>query len=84
MSKNTLIELDTNDPPPTSQLTDDNPMTNLQGRQRAPQKQLSRCLEDGTMIDLSLSEISDEEVDYGSSASNANSVIASDSSWSAL
>ena len=46
----------------TSQLTDDNPMTNLQGRQRAPQKQLSRCLEDGTRIDLSLSEISDEAV----------------------
>ena len=79
-----LIENDTNDPPPTSQLTDDNPMTNLQGRQRAPQKQLSRCLEDGTRVDLSLSEISDEEVDYGSSASNANSDIAPDSSWSAL
>ena len=28
-----LIENDTNDPPPTSQLTDDNPMTNLQDRQ---------------------------------------------------
>jgi hypothetical protein len=41
-------------------------------------------LEDGTMIDLSMSEISDEEVDYGSSASNANSAIAPDSSWSAL
>jgi hypothetical protein len=37
-------------------------MTNLQGRQRAPQKQLSRCLEDGTRIELSLSEISDEAV----------------------
>ena len=35
-------------------------MTNLQGRQRAPQKQLSRCLEDRTRIELSLSEISDE------------------------
>ena len=33
-----LIENDTNDPPPTSQLTDDNPMTNLQDGQRAPQK----------------------------------------------
>ena len=55
-----LIEIDTNDPSPTSQLTDDNPMTNLQGRQRAPQKQLNRCLEDGTRIELSLSEISDE------------------------
>ena len=59
-------------------------MTNLQGRQRAPQKQLSRCLEDGTRIDLSLSEISDEEVDYGSYASNVDLDIASDSSWSAL
>ena len=57
-----MIENDTNDPPPTSQLTDDNPMTNLQDRQRAPQKQLSRCLEDRTRIDLSLSEISDEDV----------------------
>ena len=52
--------------------------------QRAPQQQLSRCLEDGTRIDLSLSEISDEEVDYGSSASNANSDTAPDSSWTPL
>ncbi len=72
------------DPPPTSQPTDNNPLTNLQDRQRAPQKQISRCLENGTRIDLSLSEISDEEVDYGSSASIAISDIASDSSWSAL
>ena len=48
------------------------------------QQQLSRCLEDGTRVDLSLSEISDEEVDYGSSASNANSDIAPDSSWTPL
>ena len=45
---------------------------------------LSRCLEDGTRIDLSLSEISDEEVDYGSSASIANSDTAPDSSWTPL
>ena len=57
-----LIENDTNDPPPTSQPTDKNPLTDFQVRQRAPQKQLSRCLEDRTRIDLSLSEISDEEV----------------------
>ena len=57
-----LIENDTNDPPPTSQPTDNNPLTDLQDRQRAPQKQLSRCLEDRTRIDLSLSEISDEVV----------------------
>ena len=56
------IENITNDPPPTSQPTDNNPLTNLQDRQRAPQQQLSRCLEDGTRIDLSLSEISDEAV----------------------
>ena len=70
------IEIVTNDPPPTSQPTVNNPLTDLQDRQRAPQKQLSRCLEDGTRIDLSLSEISDEEVDYGSSASTANSASA--------
>ena len=34
-----LIENDTNDPPPTSQPTDDNPLTDLQDRQRAPLKQ---------------------------------------------
>ena len=78
------IENIANDPPPTSQPTDNNPLTNLQDRQRAPQQQLSRCLEDGTRIDLSLSEISDEEVDYGSSASTANSDTAPDSSWTPL
>ena len=56
------IENDTNDPSPTSQPTDNKPLTDLQDRQRAPQKQLSRCLEDRTRIDLSLSEISDEAV----------------------
>ena len=56
------IENTANDPPPTSQPTDNNPWTDLQVRQRAPQKQLSRCLEDRTRIDLSLSEISDEAV----------------------
>ena len=78
------IEIITIDPLPTSQPTDNNPLTNSQDRQRAPKQQISRCLENGTWIDLSLSEISDEEVDYGSSASNANSDIAPDSSWSAL
>ena len=56
----------------------------LQDRQRAPKQQTSRCLENGTRIDLSLSEISDEEVDYGSSASTANSDTAPDSSWTPL
>jgi hypothetical protein len=41
-------------------------------------------LEDGTRIDLSLSEISDEEVDYGSSASIASSDTDPDSSWTPL
>ena len=41
-------------------------------------------MENGTRIELSLSEISDEEVDYGSYASNVDLDIASDSSWSAL
>ena len=39
-----LIENDTNDPPPTSQPTDDNHMTDLQDRQRAPLKHLSLSL----------------------------------------
>ena len=72
-----LIEIDTNDPPPTSQLTDDNPMTNLQGRQRAPQKQLSRCLEDGTRIELSLSEISDEAVNGQMESNRSLEIISS-------
>ena len=68
--------------PPTSQPTDNNPLTNLQDRQRAPQQQLNRCLEDGTRIDLSLSEISDEEVDYGSFESSVNPSTDSDHQWS--
>ena len=79
-----LIENDTNDPPPTYQLTNDNPLTDLHGRQRAPLKLLSCCLEDCTRIEAPMSEISDEEVDYGSYASNVNSDIAPDSSWSPL
>ena len=47
-------------------------------------KQENWLLENGTRIELSLSEISDEEVDYGSYASNVDLDIASDSSWSAL
>jgi hypothetical protein len=78
------IENITNDPPPTSQPTDENPLTDFQVRQRAPEKQLSRCLEDRTRIDLSLSEIWDEEVDYGSSASIAKSDTDPDSSWTPL
>ena len=51
------------------------PLTDLQDRQRAPQKQLSRCLENRTRIESPMSGISDEEVDYGSFASIANPAI---------
>ena len=51
-------------------------MTNLQGRQREPQKQLSRCLEDGTRTELPLSEISDEAVN-GQMESNCSLEIIS-------
>ena len=77
-----LIENDTNDPPPTSQPTDDNPMTDLQDRQRAPLKQLSRCLENRTRIESPMSGISDEEVDYGSFDSSAYPATDSDRAWS--
>ena len=77
------IENIANDPPPTSQPTDNNPLTDLQVRQRAPQKQLSRCLENRTRIESPMSEISDEEVDYGSYASNVDLVIAP-GSWSPI
>ena len=65
-------------------LTDNNPWTDLQVRQRAPQKQLSRCLENRTRIESPMSEISDEEVDYGSFASIANPDTDSDRSWTPL
>ena len=78
------IENTANDPPPTSQPTDNNPWTDLQVGQRAPQKQLSRCLENRTRIESPMSEISDEEVDYGSFASMANSDTDSDRSWTPL
>ena len=78
------IENTANDPPPTSQPTDNNPWTDLQVRQRAPQKQLSRCLENRTRIESPMSEISDEEVDYGSFASIANPDTDSGCSWTPL
>ncbi len=78
------IENDTNDPPLTSQPTDGNPLTDLQDRQRAPLKQLSRCLENRTGIESPMSGISDEEVVYGSFASIANPDTDSDSSWTPL
>ena len=77
-----LIENITNDPPPTSQPTDNNLLTDLQDRQRAPQKQLSRCLENRTGIESPMSEISDEKVDYGSFESSLNPSTDSDHQWS--
>ena len=71
------IENIANDPPPTSQPTDNNPLTDLQDRQRAPQKQLSRCLEDRTRIDLSLSEISDEDVNGQMESNRSLEIISS-------
>ena len=75
-------ETDANDPPPTSQFTNDNPLTDLQGRQRAPLKHLRRCFENHTRNESSMSETPDEEVDYGSSGSIANPSTDSDHAWS--
>ena len=58
------------------------PLTDLQDRQRAPQKQLSRCLENRTRIESPMSGISDEEVDYGSFDSIAYPATDSDRAWS--
>ena len=68
--------------PPTSQLTDDNPLTDLQGRQRAPLTQLRRCFENNTRNESSMSDTPDEEVDYGSSGSIANPSTDSGHEWS--
>ena len=62
----------TNASPPTPHLTNDDPLTDLHGRQRAPLKQLRRCLENYTRTDVSMSEAPDEEADYGSFESIAN------------
>ena len=75
-------ETDANDPPPTSQFTNDNPLTDLQGRQRAPSTHLRRCNENHTRNGLPMNETQDEEVDYGSSGSIANPLTDSDHAWS--
>ena len=75
-------ETDANDPPPTSQFTNDNPLTDLQGRQRAPLTHLRRCNENHTGNESSMSETLDEEVDYGSFGSIANPSTDSEHSWS--
>ena len=69
-----MHETAANDPPPTSQFTNDNPLTDLQDRQRAPLKHLRRCLENHTRNESSMSEISDMEV--------ANPHTDSDHAWS--
>ena len=58
--------------PPTPHLTNDNPLTDLHGRQRAPLKQLRRCFENLTGNESSMSETPDEEVDYGSCGGSVN------------
>ena len=70
------------DPLPTTQLTNDNSLTGSQDRQRAPLKHSRRCLENHTRNDSSMSEILDEEVDYGSYGVNAFSLTDSDHAWS--
>ena len=53
-------------------------LTGLQDRQRAPLKHSRRCLENHTRNGSSMSEILDEEVDYGSYGVNAVSLTDSD------
>ena len=54
-----------NDPLPTPQLANDNSLTGLQDRQRAPLKQSRRCLENRTRADSFTSETSDEKLITG-------------------
>ena len=54
----------------------------LQGRQRAPLKQLRRCFENHTRNESSMSGTPDEEVDYGSFGSIDNPPTDSDHAWS--
>ena len=68
------MNTDPNDPPSTPQLTNANPLIAPQDRQRAPLKQLRRCLDTNTRNDSSMSETSDEEVDYGSPDIRHNSI----------
>ena len=69
-------------PSPDIPTHNDNHLNDLQGRQRAPLKQLRRCFENHTRNELSMSETSDEEVDYGSLESIANPPTGSDHAWS--
>ena len=64
-------------PSPDIPTHNDNHLNDLQGRQRAPLKQLRRCFENHTR-----NETPDEEVDYGSFGSIANPLTDSDHAWS--
>ena len=77
-----MLSIDPNNPPSPPQPTNDNPLTDLQDRQRAPLKQLRRCLENHTRFELSMSETSGEEADYRSFESIANPPTDSDHAWS--
>ena len=77
-----MHETDANDPPPTSQFTNDNPLTDLQDRQRAPLKHLRRCLENHTRNESSMSDTPDGVVDYGPFKGITNPPTVSDHVWS--
>ena len=77
-----ITNTDSNDPPLTPQLTNDNPLIGSQDRQRAPSKQSRSYLGTNTRNDLSMSEISDEEVEYGSPDIDAIPHTDSDHAWS--
>ncbi len=49
-----ITHTDPNDPLPTPQLTNDNSLTGLQERQRAPLKHSHRCLENHTRTEIQL------------------------------
>jgi hypothetical protein len=73
-SQTPITNTDSNDPPLTPQLTNDNSLIGFQDRQRAHLKHLCRCLDTNTRNDSSMSETSDEEVDYGSPDIRHNSI----------
>ena len=80
-SQTPITNTDSNDPPLTPQLTNDNPLIGSQDRQRASLKQLRRCLETNTRNESSMSETSDEEVDFGSPDIGAIQYTDSDHAW---
>ena len=66
----------------TPQFANDNSLTGLQDRQRAPLKQLRRCFENHTRNESPMNETLDEEVDYVSFGSIANPSTDPDYEWS--